>query len=82
VSDDKVDMIYDTLVDFRDTSRERMSRIETDLNEHKEGVIQNRTRIEVLEEPGKALRQIKVWAAWLAAVAGGFAALNYFMGWL
>lgn len=79
---DKIDMIYDTLIDFRDNSRERMSRIEEDLREHKEGVIQNRTRIEKLEEPGKALNQIKKWAMWLTAVSAGFAALTYFMEWL
>jgi hypothetical protein len=82
MSDDKVDMIYDTLVDFRDTSRDRMSRIEDDLRDHKEGVIQNRSRIEKLEEPVKALGQIKRWSLWVAALAAGLTGLAKVLEWI
>lgn len=69
MSDDrKIDMVYDVLVDFRNESRERMTRIEIDLEKHIEGVEQNRARIEKLEEPQKALSQIKKWAGWLVTV--------------
>ena len=66
---DKSDIIFKTLVDFRIESNERMGRIEDDLKEHKEGVMQNRARIEVLEGPRKALDQIKKWAMWIIPVA-------------
>lgn len=80
--DDKIDMVYDILVDFRDESRDRMSRIEADLRDHIEGVKQNRARIEKLEEPGKALNLIKRWAMWLTAVLGAGTALANYMEWL
>ena len=79
---DKLDMIYDTLVRHHEEASDRMTRIEDDLREHKEGVIQNRTRIEKLEEPGKALSMIKKWALWLASISAGAAGLSKIMGWL
>ncbi len=61
---EKIDLIYDsvTRIDTRQRDKElsdairhadeqnRMANIEKDLSEHKEGVIQNRSRITVLEE--------------------------------
>ncbi len=72
---DKIDMIYDTMTTYHGEARERMSRMEEDLREHKEGVIQNRSRIETLEKPGIALRTIRQWAIWLVTVGGGVAML-------
>ena len=57
------------VLEYIGEARERMTRIEEDLKEHKEGVQQNRARIEVLEEPRKALAQIKRWAMWLITVS-------------
>ena len=76
---DKIDMIYDTLVDFRSESRDRMGRIEEDLRDHIEGVKQNRARIEKLEEPGKALSMIKRWAVWVTAVGAAFAMITKYL---
>ena len=41
-----------------------------DLTEHKEGVIQNRKRIEVLEEPGKVFGVVKKYLLGAGAIAG------------
>ena len=38
-------------------------------------------RLAKLEVPSQALNQIKTWATWLVAVAGGLAVLSRFMGW-
>jgi len=38
------------VVEYMMEARERMTRMEKDLREHKEGVIQNRIRIETLED--------------------------------
>lgn len=56
----------------------RLSNIETDLREHKEGVIQNRkslkifdVRLQILEEPKKAREYIfKKTMKWLGIVGG------------
>lgn len=70
---DKLDVIYDVIRDNHKESSERMTRIEIDLREHKEGVIQNRARIEKLEEPMNALLFLKKAAIWISCIcaAGG-----------
>lgn len=80
--DNKVDRIYETIIDHHEETSSRLALIEYDLREHKEGVIQNRARIERLEEPAKALTKIKEWAIWLAAVSGGIAAFAKLMEWI
>lgn len=46
-----------------------------DLTEHKEGVIQNRSRIEKLEEPAVALRIIKKYLLGMGAIAAAIAGI-------
>lgn len=93
MSDDMIRMVSETLNAFRQETNDRMGRIEVDLREHKEGVIQNRTRIEhlerhemsnesrinKLEDPGKALRLIKQWAGWVLAVGAALALLGEYL---
>lgn len=55
MSREKTDMIYDTLVDFRAETKDRLKRIEHDLREHKEGVIQNRAHIKALEKEQESI---------------------------
>ena len=65
--------------DFHDHSTEthsRMTNIEKDLREHKEGVIQNRGRIERLEEPRKLLKLLKDWAGWIIAIAAAVSIIS------
>lgn len=81
-SNNKIDMIYDTLTNFRTETQERMGRIEEDLKIHKEGVIQNRTRIEKLEKPWNALREIKKWAKWIITISGAAIIIAKIMEWL
>ena len=61
---DKVEMIYDSLMDFRDECREEFKEIKAnakahaeEMHEHKEDV---EGRLDKLEAPGKALKQIKI----------------------
>lgn len=79
MSKEKIDLIYDTMTTYHTESRERMTRIETDLREHKEGVAQNRNRIQKLEEPGRALNRIKDWAKWIVIVALAAAVLKEYL---
>lgn len=70
----------------------RMERIEVDLREHKEGVIQNRSsldshrgRIEELEQPEKAKKYLyKKWMNAFKFIAAGGTALGFiskYLGW-
>ena len=69
-----------TVLQYIAKAEPRMDRIENDLKEHKEGVIQNRTRIESLEAPRVALGQIKKWSMWLVAVGGAIAIIYKVVG--
>ena len=79
---DKDDLIVDLLQEVREDQKahstilielQRDVEVNTkDLTEHKEGVQQNRKRIEELEKPGKALKFIKN----LALKAGALAAAS------
>jgi len=79
---DKIDLIYTAVVQNHKEASGRMTRIESDLKEHKDGVIQNRTRIEKLEEPSKALKQIKKWAGWIFTVSAATLAIYKLVEWL
>jgi len=70
----------------------RMERIEVDLREHKEGVIQNReflklnrNRIETLEQPEKVKKYLyKKWMDAFKLIAAGGAAFGFlskYLGW-
>lgn len=70
----------------------RMERIEVDLREHKEGVIQNRKflksnniRIDKLEQPEKAKKYLyKRWMSAFKLIAAGGTALGFvskYLGW-
>jgi hypothetical protein len=53
-----------------------------DLTEHKEGVVQNRERIEKLEEPGKAFKLLKKYLLGAGAIAGSIYAVLRILGYL
>ena len=60
----KVDKLDDRL----DAIDKHLAVYNSELHRHIEGVEQNRTRIEKLEEPAKALSLIKKWAVWVTAI--------------
>ena len=86
------DLIVDLLQEVREDQKAHSSilvelhqdvaRNTVDLKEHKEGVIQNRTRIEKLEEPGKAFKLLKKYLIGLGATAGSIIAILKFLDYL
>ena len=69
------------------TTSGRLELIEVDLREHKEGVINNRElirisnkRLEIVEEPYKALNIIKKAAIWITAIASAVLVLAKIKG--
>lgn len=68
----KVDKLDDRL----DAIEKHLAVYNSELHRHIEGVEQNRARIEKLEEPGKALSLIRMWAIWITAI-GAAAAVVY-----
>ena len=59
-----------------------VSKNTADLTEHKEGVVQNRKRIEKLEEPGNAIKLLKKYLLGVGAVAGAVIAILKFLDYL
>ncbi len=59
-----------------DTIDKHLAVYNAELHLHIEGVQQNRTRIEKLEEPGKALGLIKKWAMWVTAIGAATAGIR------
>ncbi len=67
----KVDKLDDRL----DAIDKHLAVYNSELHRHIEGVEQNRSRIEKLEEPGKALGLIKKWAIWVTAIGAAAAVI-------
>ena len=68
-------------------TNDRLTAIEIDLREHKEGVIQNRSvitkvvkRLDVVEEPSKVISVLKKWLLGAAAVAAAIITISKLMG--
>ena len=59
-----------------------VSRNTNDLETHIEGVMQNRSRIEKLEEPGKAFKILKKYLMGIAAITGSILAIMKFKDYL
>lgn len=59
-----------------------VSRNTDDLEVHIEGVMQNRGRIERLEEPSKAFKILKKYILGLGAIAGSVLAIMKFLNYL
>lgn len=86
MSVEKTDLIYNELVNFRQECRAEFTEIKSnarahaqEMHEHKQDV---EGRLDKLEEPRKALNQLKKWALWAASMAAGVAAVGKFMEWL
>lgn len=76
--DGKLDKIVDSQVELKIDVAEIKKDVErntADLEEHIEGVLQNRHRIVKLEEPRKVIKGLAKFTIWLAGVAGAVAAL-------
>ena len=90
--DKKDDLIVDLLQEVREDQKahstilvelqQDVAKNTVDLTEHKEGVVQNRTRIEKLEEPGKAFKLLKKYLLGFGAVAGSVIAILKFLDYL
>ena len=90
--DKKDDLIVDLLQEVREDQKahstilielqQDVAKNTVDLTEHKEGVVQNRTRIENLEEPGKAFKLLKKYLLGFGAVAGSVIAILKFLDYL
>lgn len=90
--DRKDDLIVNLLQEVREDQKSHSSILNDlqqdvavntkDLTEHKEGVIQNRKRIEKLEEPGKAFKLLKKYLIGFGAVAGSILAVLKFLDYL
>ena len=88
--DKKDDLIVNLLQEVREDQKSHstiltglqqdVAKNTVDLTEHKEGVVQNRSRIEKLEEPGKAFKLLKKYLLGMGAVAGSILAILRFLG--
>jgi chromosome segregation ATPase len=80
--ENKIDKLLDLHSELRVTIAEIKKDVSVntvDLTEHKEGVIQCRTRIDALEKPVDAVKTVAKIIAWLASIAGAVAGtLKYF----
>ena len=90
--DKRDDLIVDLLQEVREDQKahstilielhQDVSKNTVDLAEHKEGVIQNRKRIEKLEEPAIAFKLLKKYLLGFGAVAGSAIAILKFLDYL
>ena len=88
----KDDLIVDLLQEVREDQKahstilvelqQDVAKNTVDLTEHKEGVIQNRKRIEKLEEPAKAFKILKKYLLGFGAGAGSILAVLKFLDYL
>lgn len=79
------DLIVDLLKEVRDEQKEHsrmltttqidIAEVKVDLAKHIEGVVQNRKRIEALEEPRKAFAVLKSYVLGTGAIAGAILGL-------
>ena len=84
------DLIVDLLQEVREDQKahsiilvklhQNVSKNTVDLTEHKEGVMQNRKRIEKLEEPAIAFKLLRKYLLGAGAVAGSVLAILRFLG--
>lgn len=83
---DKLDLIYDTVIDLRAECREEFKQIKEDQKKHAEEMHahkeETQERLEQLEQPSKTLAQIKKWALWCASIAAGVAAIIKLGEWI
>ena len=89
MSREKIDLIYDALMNFREEMKEDIKEMKENAKAHAEemhehkvevtGKLENmEKRVSTLEEPSKALGYIKTWAAWVITVGGAIGvAINY-----
>lgn len=75
---DKLDLVVDRIDDLKDSTERRLDSIDNNLAEHmrRTDILEqlhrdNQTRIEMLEEPKKALQYIKKAVIYVGAVAAG-----------
>jgi hypothetical protein len=87
MSQDKTDLIYDALIDFRTECRQEFVEIKQNARIHSEEMRKHKEdtsaefkqldkRIDKIEQPSKTLATLKSWALWVIAIAAATAHLK------